>query len=380
MTHPRDSRRTRASLVAAALVMGLGLTACQTGSITGNEVASVTVDLPPLSELTPIAEPAAWEGPSTAPIGGPTLLPVANNPEQVLPATVTSHDHIGDTEVVVEDASRVLAISMTGTLAELTYAFGLGDTLIGRDVSTNLPGLADLPVVTGTGHTLDTEGIVALQPTLVLTDNSVGSADVMLQLRDVGIDVVVIERANSPETTYETARQVAAALGVAPLAETLITELDQAITEKVAEIAQLAPADQSLHPRVAFLYIRGQSGVYYLFGDGSSATSLLDGLGVVDVAQEIGWVGEKPMTDEALVAADPDIIVVMTKGLKSADGVDGLIAAQPSIALTTAGKNRRIIDADDTLIFAGGTRIPDILDGLARAIYAPDSLPDASAS
>jgi iron complex transport system substrate-binding protein len=307
-------------------------------------------------------------------------LPVADNPEQVLPATVISHDHIGDTQVVVEDASRVLAISMTGPLAELTYAYGLGGTLIGRDVSTNLPGLEDLPVVTGSGHTLDTEGIVALQPTLVLTDNSVGSADVMLQLRDVGIDVVVIERANSPETTYETARQVAAALGVAPLAETLITELDQAITEKVAEIAQLAPADQSLHPRVAFLYIRGQSGVYYLFGDGSSATSLLDGLGVVDVAQEIGWVGEKPMTDEALVAADPDIIVVMTKGLKSTDGVDGLIAAQPSIALTTAGKNRRIIDADDTLIFAGGTRIPDILDGLARAIYAPDSLPDASAS
>ena len=43
----------------------------------------------------------------------------------------------------------------------------------------------------------------------------------------------------------------------------------------------------------------------WTFGDGSSATSLLDGLGVVDVAQEIGWVGEKPMTDEALVAADP---------------------------------------------------------------------------
>lgn len=370
-------RRTRVAAVALMVALGLGVSGCQTGTIAANEVGSTQVDLPPLSELTPIADPTAWQGPSTAIIGGPTLAPVADNPEQDMPATVISHDHLGDTEVVVEDASRVLAISMTGTLAELTYALGLGDTLIGRDVATNLPGLEDLPVVTGKGHTLDTEAIVALQPTLVLTDNSVGSADVMLQLRDVGIDVVVIDRPNNPETTYETARQVAAALGVAPLAETLIDELDTAITAKIAEIAKLVPQDPALHPRVAFLYIRGQSGVYYLFGDGSSATSLLSALGVVDVAQEIGWVGEKPMTDEALIAADPDIIVVMTKGLESAGGVDGLLAAQPSIALTTAGQNQRIIDADDTLIFAGGTRIPDILDGLARAIYAPDSLPGA---
>ena len=33
-----------------------------------------------------------------------------------------------------------------------------------------------------------------------------------------------------------------------------------------------------------------------------------------------------------------------------------------------------IIDVEDTLIFAGGTRIPDVLDGLARAVYAPNSL------
>lgn len=371
---PRRITARRVTIVAVVVAAALAVTGCQTGSVRSNQVSSTMVDLPALSTLTPVEDPTSWQGPSSVPIGGPTLGPVAERPEQDLPATVTSHDHLGDTEVVVEDASRVLAISMTGTLAELTYALGLGNTLVGRDISTNLPGLEDLPVVTGTGHTLDTESIVALEPTLVLTDNSVGSADVMLQLRDVGIDVVVIDRANDPETTYETTRQVAAALGVAPLAETLITQLDAAIGAKIAEIQALIPEDETLRPRVAFLYIRGQQGVYYLFGDGSSATSLLSALGVVDVAKEIGWVGEKPMTDEALVAADPDIILVMSKGLNSAGGVDGLLAAQPSIALTSAGMNRRIIDADDTLIFAGGTRIPDILDGLARAVYAPNSL------
>lgn len=77
---------------------------------------------------------------------------------------------------------------------------------------------------------------------------------------------------------------------------------------------------------------------------------MIDSLGAIDVAEEIGWVGEKPLTNEALVALNPDIILVMTKGLESAGGVDGLIEAQPSIALTTAGKNRRIVDVEDTLI------------------------------
>lgn len=373
MSVSRGARR-RLALIAAFTAIAAGLTGCQTGGMDRSLDATEVRDLQPLSELTPLADPAAYEGPTTAIFGGPTMQPIADNPKQEMPVTVVSHDNYGDTDVTVTDASRVLAISMTGTLAELTYAYGLGDRLVGRDVSTNLPGLEELPVVTGTGHSLDTEAIVALQPTLILTDNSVGSAEVMLQLRDVGIDVVAVTRAHSIDDTYELAREVGDALGVGYLADPLIGVLEQAIDEKKAEIAALAPADESLRPRVAFLYVRGTSGVYYLFGEGSSAASLLDALGVIDVAEEIGWVGEKPMTDEALVAADPDVIIVMTKGLKSAGGVDGLIAAQPSIALTAAGKNRRIIDAEDTLIFAGGTRIPDVLDGLARALYAPDSL------
>ena len=368
---PRRRIALVASLVTAAALL---LTGCQTGSPHGSSAAAADVDLPPLSELTPIDDPTSWEGPSTAVIGGPSLQPVADRPEQTLPATVISHDNTGDTEVEVKDTSRLLAVSITGTIAELVHAYGLADNLVGRDVSTDLPGYEDLPVVTRQGHSIDAEAVLALSPTLIITDGSIGPTDVVLQLRDAGIQVVTVSRAKDPESTYELAREVAAALGVDPLAETLNEQLRQAIADKEAEIAGLVPDDPALRPRVAFLYVRGTAGVYYLFGEGSGIDSMIESLGAVDVAEEIGWVGEKPMTSEALVALNPDILLVMTKGLESAGGVDGLIEAQPSIALTTAGENRRIIDVEDTLIFAGGTRIPDVLDGLARAIYAPNSL------
>lgn len=367
--------RRRAALTASLLTAtALLLTGCQTGGAVGSGEAPATVELPPLSTLTPIADPTSWEGPSTAVIGGPSIAAIAESPEQDLPATVISHDSTGDVEVQVKDTSRLLALSITGTIAELVDAYGLSGNLVGRDISTQIPGLEDLPVVTKQGHSIDAEGVLALSPTLILTDGSIGPTDVVLQLRDAGIQVVTVSRATDPESTYQLTREVAAALGVAPLAEELNGQLETAIAAKEAEIAKLAPADQALRPRIAFLYVRGTAGIYYLFGEGSGADSIIDSLGAVDVADEIGWVGEKPLTDEALVSLNPDIILVMTKGLESTGGVDGLIEAQPSIALTNAGKHRRIIDVEDSIIFAGGTRIPDVLDGLARAVYAPDSL------
>lgn len=373
----RASRRRMALATSLVTAAALLLTGCQTGATDLASETTASVELPPLTDLTPLADPTSWQGPSTALIGGPTVLPVSGEPEQILPATVVSHDKQGDTEVTIDDTSRLLAISMTGSIAELVDAYGLADNLVGRDISTQIPGYEDLPVVTKQGHSIDAEGVLALNPTLILTDGSIGPTDVVLQLRDAGIKVVTVTRAKDPETTYALAYEVAAALGVEPLAEILVGQLQQAIADKKAEIATLLPADPTLRPRIAFLYIRGNSGIYYLFGQGSGMDAMIDGLGGVDVAREIGWVGEKPMTDEALVALDPDILIVMTKGLESAGGVDGLIAAQPSIALTNAGKNRRIIDVSDTLLLAGGTRIPDVLDGLARAIYAPESLESA---
>ncbi len=115
----------------------------------------------------------------------------------------------------------------------------------------------------------------------------------------------------------------------------------------------------------------GGSGITYLFGSESGADVLIEALGAVDVASEVGWTGMKPVTDEALIAADPDLILVMTDGLASVGGVDGLIETKPALALTGAGENRRIVDMADGDILSFGPRSAAVLDALARAIYAP---------
>lgn len=75
------------------------------------------------------------------------------------------------------------------------------------------------------------------------------------------------------------------------------------------------------------------------------------------------------MTDEALIVADPDVILVMTDGLESAGGVDALLAAKPALALTHAGENRRFIDMADGDVLSFGPRAAAVLEALARALY-----------
>lgn len=325
----------------------------------------------PLSDLAVADDPRALTGPSTALIESSRIEPVAVNPAQSLPVTVTSRDLDGDREVVVDDTSRILPLDIAGSLAATVFALGFGDNVVGRDISTTFPEADGLPIVTSSGHAISSEAVLALRPTIVITDGTVGPTDVVLQLRDAGVTVVYVDAEPGLGAPAELARQVAAALGSSETGELLAERLEQDLAEVLAEIETIRPEAPGDRVRILFLYLRGASGIYYLFGEESGADELIEGLGGIDVAGEIGWVGLRPMTDEALVAANPDLILVMTGGLESVGGVDGLLAEKPAVGLTRAGENRRFVDMDDGEVLSFGPRTPAVLDALARAIYAP---------
>ena len=361
---------TRTAFVAVAVAAVL-LSACTAAPGATPSTTPTVVDTRPLAETDLLDDPRTYVGASTAVLGSTSIEPVAGAAAPVFPVTVTSHDLDGDTAITVESTERVLGLSLAGDIAATIYGLGLGDSLVGRDVSTTMPEAEDLPIVTTGGHSINSESVLALRPTLIITDGTVGPTDVILQLRDAGIAVVFVKTEPSIDGTAELARQVAAAMGVESTGELLADAMAEETAAKIAEIADIAPADADDKLRIAFLYLRGSAGIYYLFGEGSGADVLVDALGGIDVAKEIDWTGMKPMTDEALIAANPDLILVMTDGLESAGGIDGLLAEKPAVGLTTAGQNRRFVDMADGEILGFGPRFPAVLDALARAVYAP---------
>lgn len=307
------------------------------------------------------------------------IEPIADNPEQSLPTSVTSYQSNGKTEEIeITDTSRVVALDIAGSIAATIWALGFSDTLVGVDQSTTFPGTEDIETVTFGGHTVNAEAIIGLDPDVVITDGSVGPRDVVEQLTDVGIDVVFVDNESSFEGAENLVHQVAAVYGASETGEDLTEQLAGEIEAKVEEISAMVPENEDDKVRMLFLYLRGNAGVYYMFGEESGADELIDALGGVDVADELGWDGMKPMTDEALVAANPDLILTMSGGIESVDGVEGLLQEKPAVAITRAGENQRIVDMDDGMILSFGPRSADVLDALARAIYAPDSVANAA--
>ncbi len=362
----RGRRLGAATTIALAAVLALAGCVGTTPSAQSQAPAA-----PALSEVAVLDDPRSFVGPSTAVVPDAAITPIEENPSQTLPATITSYDQGGESVVEVTDTSRVIAIDLAGSVAATVWGLGFGDTLVGRDQSTTFPGTEDLELVTSGGHTVNVENVIALKPTLVITDGTVGPRDVIEQLRDVGITVVFVKNDPSFEGAAELARQVAAVYGAPETGELLAERIGAEVAAKIAEIAAIAPQDPDEKLRVVFLYLRGQAGVYYLFGAESGADQLITALGAIDVAGEQGWEGMRPMTDEALVAADPDLILVMTKGIESTGGVDGLLEDKPAIAITRAGQNKRFVDMDDGTVLSFGPRSAEVLDALARAVYAP---------
>lgn len=343
---------TASVVVVAAVAAACGGAAGETAASAEAEVAATTC-----------------AGPRTASSEG-WVEPIEDAADPQLPVTIT--DFTGE-QVIVEDASRVLALDTYGTLAATVYALGQGDLLVGRDISTGVPALADLPVVTQNGHELNAEAILELDPTLVLTDYSIGPLEVQLQLKDSGIPVVIMDGNRSRAVIGEQIRAVAEVLGVPEDGDRLAERVDAEVADAEADVAAMVPEDPAERLRMVFLYMRGQSGVYYWFGEGSGADDLIEALGGVDVASEVGLDGSRPINAEGLVRSEPELFLMMTDGLESVGGAAGLLEV-PGVAETEAGMNGCVVDMRDSEILSFGPQFPSTLRALADAIYGQDGV------
>ncbi|WP_229067560.1 hemin ABC transporter substrate-binding protein [Actinoplanes sp. DH11] len=317
-----------------------------------------------VSEIGPEAEAASATGCgiTTAKLADENITPIESNPVPELPVTVDSADK---RKVTVRSADRILAVNLYGSLGEIVFSLGLGDRVIGRDTSTTFPSAGKLPLVTPQGHDLSAEAILKLNPTVLIADDSIGPPAVLKQIREAGIPVVIIDDEQTLAAVPEHIRAVAAALGVPEAGEKLVARVRSEI-----DAARRTAPDGGTPPRVAFLYVRGTAGVFLIGGKGAGSDSMIEAIGAVDAGSAAGLTKFRPLTSEGLINAAPDVILVMTEGLKSVDGVDGLLKL-PGVAQTPAGMNRRIVDMDDGILLNFGARTGKAVEALAKAVHGP---------
>ncbi|MEU0516996.1 ABC transporter substrate-binding protein [Streptosporangium sp. NPDC006007] len=304
------------------------------------------------------AEPPAkaLEGTSPAvqsPSGSPARA------AQGLPVTVRSAD---GTSVEVKDASKI--VPLTGDVAEIVFALGLADRVVGVDLSAmGLPEARRKPQI-GYQRSLAAEGVLSLKPTVLIGTEEAGPPPVIEQLKGAGIPVVTVPSgAGGVDDVPGKIELVGKALGVADKGAELAARTKAEIDAARARVTGTEKA------RVAFLYLRGQSKTHQLGGVGTRADAMIAAAGAEDAGTVAGVRGYKPITAEAMVKAAPDHILVMAMGLESVGGVDGLLKL-PGVAETPAGRNRRIVSLDDLELLGMGPRTGQAVDKLVTAFQS----------
>ncbi|WP_343244910.1 ABC transporter substrate-binding protein [Streptomyces sp. SID14478] len=292
------------------------------------------------------------------------LQPLAEAPRPELPVTVDSAD---GHRVTVRKAGRILPLS--GSLSEIVFTLGLGKEVVARDITATFDQAKKLPVVTR-NHDVSAESVLSLKPDLVLAETTTGPAEAMQQIRDAGIPVVVLDPAKRLADVGTRIQAVARTLGV-PAAGRKLTKRSE---DRIAAVQKDIPhEDAAKKPRVAFLYLRGSASVYLIGGTRSGATSLLEAAGAVDAGAASGLKTDfRAITSEALAEAAPDAILVMTKGLDSVGGIDGLVKI-PGVAETPAGIDRRVVSVEDGVLLNYGPRTDQVLRSLVDQLYGKGS-------
>ncbi|WP_329068832.1 heme/hemin ABC transporter substrate-binding protein [Streptomyces sp. NBC_01429] len=349
----RGSRLTGALL--SVLALALTASGCGGGSgSSGGDGGGTGTDRAGQSGQTEAANGAG------AGAGADRVEPLAAAPKPQLPTTVTSAD---GRKVTVTSADRV--VPLTGSLSEIVFTLGLGKHVVARDITATFEQAEKLPVITR-AHDVSAEGVLSLRPTLVIADTTTGPAEAIGQIRDAGIPLVVVEPAKSLADVGKRIDTVAAMLGVKAAGD----ELRKRTEERIAAVQKDIPTPGAGEkPRVAFLYLRGSAAVYLLGGARSGASSLLEAAGAVDAGKESGLSKDfTPITSEALAKAAPDAILVMTKGLESVGGIDGMVKI-PGVAETPAGMDRKVVSYADGVLLNYGPRTDEVLRSIVKQLY-----------
>ena len=282
-------------------------------------------------------------------------LPIIGKPSSKLPVTAESADK---KTVTITDTSRIIVLN--DAIAEIVISLGFLKNIIGRDATTTLEILKPIPKVSS-GHDVSAESVLALNPTLVIGDTRSGPPEAIQQLRGAGVSILLAPEVWQLKEIAPRITLIAKALGVDDSGKNLLDEtqlkIDQALSQATAK---------KINPRVAFLYVRGTASVFLLGGEGSGADEMIQSAGGIDVGTDLGLASFTPLTTEAIVKANPDIIIVLSLGLKSVGGIDGLLAL-PGIAQTPAAKTRAVISIDDDLLFSFGPRTGSLIVKLAQS-------------
>jgi iron complex transport system substrate-binding protein len=255
-------------------------------------------------------------------------------------------------------ASRLVAVG--GSVTEIIYALGEGDRLIARDTTSVYPEAAlALPDV-GYMRALSPEGVLSVDPDAIIALEGSGPPEAVEVLEKASVPVVTVPETFDRAGILAKIRVIGDAIGASGEAAKLASAVDAEI--KAAE----SQAAASAQPVGVMFILSMQGGKALASGTGTAADGIIKMAGGRNVVS--GFAGYRQLSDEAIVSAKPDVILMMDREGDAAAS-DRELAAHPAVGATPAARAGRVVRMDGSYLLGFGPRTAGAIRDLAAALH-----------
>ena len=253
-------------------------------------------------------------------------------------------------------------VAIGGAVTEIVYALDQQDRLLARDTTSTYPKAAQKLPDIGYVHNLSPEAVLSVAPDLILADASAGPPEAISLLRAARVNYVTVPQGFDPASVTARVTVVADALGVSEIGAVLVERIE----DEFLDLSQRTSKEPHLKKRVLFV-LRMQNGTVRVAGSQTPVHHMITLAGGTNVAAQV--TGCKPMTDEALIEARPDVILAASYP-DGSRAVTKEVLKLPVFAHSPAAENNKIIWLDALSLTGFGPRTAQIFLDLHRILEA----------
>ena len=269
-------------------------------------------------------------------------------------------------KVTIGTTQRIVTIG--GDITEIVYALGAGDRVIARDTTSSYPAEAANKPDIGYMRALSAEGVLSVKPDLIIAVEGAGPKDAITLLESASVPIVIVPERRSGDSIVAKIKLIADILGESERGNKMATTLDARFTALETAIAKIPAGER----KKAVFLMSMNGGKPMAAGQKTAADAMIQLAGGINPMAAVE--GYKPASDEALIAAQPEVVVMMN----SASGAPKpeVVFDSPALRSTPAAKNQALVAMDGLYLLGFGPRTADAARDLAHAIYPNLDLPE----
>ena len=270
---------------------------------------------------------------------------------------VTVHD-ARNRDITIGDPARIVSIG--GAITEILYALGFEERLAGVDATSLYPAAAlrDKPNV-GYMRQLSAEGVLGLNPSLVLAVQGSGPKETMDVLEAAKVPLVLVPETFSEQGLLDKIRLVGHAMDADKRAECLTA----AVTNDLAQLRELR--SKVTRPVRVMFVMSLLNGRAMAAGQKTAANEIIALAGGVNAIDS--YDGYKIVNDEAIVAARPDVVLSIQRGKDSVEAET--VYLHPAFALTPVAANKGFVSMEGLYLLGFGPRTAAAARDLSLKLY-----------